>query len=116
MGNKDNATIIKAVSLRITNDMKKKEENGKNKRGQDGGSRHSFLSVPGAPLRLVSFLCWEFVSESPTAVRGGSESLKGSHRMGDGRIFQKIPAPLSFIKAFLNESNFGRVHLAGQYL
>jgi hypothetical protein len=30
-------------------------------------------------------------SELPTAVRGGAKFLKGSHRMGDGRIFLKPP-------------------------
>jgi hypothetical protein len=31
----------------------------------------------------------------PTAVRGGAESLKGSHRIGDGKIFLKTSAPPS---------------------
>jgi hypothetical protein len=30
-------------------------------------------------------------SELPTAVRGGAKFLKGSHRMGDGRIVLKPP-------------------------
>ncbi len=48
----------------------------------------------------ISFPRWEFDSELPIAVRGGAESLKGSHKMGDGRIFLKTFAPLSFIKTF----------------
>jgi hypothetical protein len=39
-------------------------------------------------------------SELPRAIRGGVESLKGAHRMGDGQIFLKTSAPLSLIKAF----------------
>jgi len=33
---------------------------------------------------MNSFPRWQFVSELPTAVRGGAESLKGSYRRGDG--------------------------------
>jgi hypothetical protein len=39
------------------------------------------------------------VSESPTGVRDGDVTLKGSHRIGDGPIFLKISAPLSLSKA-----------------
>jgi hypothetical protein len=34
------------------------------------------------------------------AVQVGAETLKDSHRMGDGRIFLKTSAPLSLIRAF----------------
>jgi hypothetical protein len=37
----------------------------------------------------------------PTAVQGGTESLKGCLKMGDGRILLKTSAPLSLIKTFL---------------
>jgi hypothetical protein len=30
--------------------------------------------------------CWQLDSLLPTAVRGGTESLKGSHRIGAGEI------------------------------
>ncbi len=43
---------------------------------------------------------WQFVSEFSTAVRGGAESWKGSHKKGDGWIFLKTSSPLSLIKAF----------------
>ena len=36
--------------------------------------------------------------------------------MGDGRIFLKSLCDTSFNKDLLNEPNFGRIHLAGQYL
>ena len=36
----------------------------------------------------------------PTAVRGSAESLKGSHRMGDGGIFLTTSAHLSLINAY----------------
>jgi hypothetical protein len=46
----------------------------------------------------------------------GAESLKGSHSMGDRRIFLKNRRASSFYKDLSNEPNFGRIHLAGQYL
>jgi hypothetical protein len=48
----------------------------------------------------ISFPCWQFVPKLPTAVQVGAETLKDSHRMGDGRIFQKTSALLSLIRAF----------------
>jgi hypothetical protein len=48
----------------------------------------------------------------PTAVRGGAESLKGSHKMGDGRFFLNLCASL-FNKDLSNEPNFSQIHLAG---
>jgi hypothetical protein len=40
--------------------------------------------------------------------------LKGSHRMGDGRIFSKNLRASLFNDDLSNESNFGQIHLAGQ--
>ncbi len=48
--------------------------------------------------------------------RRRSHALKGSHSMGDGRIFLKTGRDASFNKDLLNEPNFDRIHLAGQYL
>ena len=45
-----------------------------------------------------------------------SHALKGSQSMGDGRILLKHPRDDSFKKVLSNEPNFGRIHLAGQYL
>ena len=45
-----------------------------------------------------------------------SHTLKGSHSMGDGRILLKHPRDDFFKKVLSNEPNFGRIHLAGQYL
>ncbi len=45
-----------------------------------------------------------------------SLALKGSHSMGDGRIFLKTGRDASFHKDLSNEPNFDRIHLAGQYL
>ncbi len=42
--------------------------------------------------------------------------LKGSRRMGGGRIFLKSLCDTSFNKELLNEPNFGRIHLPEQYL
>jgi hypothetical protein len=36
--------------------------------------------------------------------------------MGDGRIFLKTVHDVFFNKVLSNEPNFGRIHLAGQYL
>jgi hypothetical protein len=43
-------------------------------------------------------------------------SLKGSHSIGDGRIFLKTRRGASFNKDLSNEPNFDQIHLAGQYL
>ncbi len=52
------------------------------------------------PYGAINFSSLGIRSESPTAVRGGAESLKGSlSHMG-----------------LLNEPNFGRIYLAGKYL
>ncbi len=48
----------------------------------------------------ISFPRWEFVSELPTVIRGSSESLNGSQKMGDGGIFLNTSAPHSLIKTF----------------
>jgi hypothetical protein len=45
----------------------------------------------------------------------GSVTLKGSYRMGGADFSINIRACL-FYKYLLNEHNFGRIHLAGQYL
>ncbi len=46
--------------------------------------------------------------------RSRSHTLKGSHSMGNGRIFLKTRRDASFNLS--NEPNFDRIHLAGQYL
>ncbi len=48
--------------------------------------------------------------------RRRSHTLKGSHSMGDGRIFQKTGRDASFNKDLSNEPNFHRIYLTGQYL
>jgi hypothetical protein len=45
-----------------------------------------------------------------------SNTLKGSWRMGGGRIFLKSLYDTSFNKDLSNEPNLGRIRLAGQYL
>jgi hypothetical protein len=45
-----------------------------------------------------------------------ADALKGSHSMGDGRIFLKTGRDASFNKDLSNEPNFDRIRLAGQYL
>jgi hypothetical protein len=52
----------------------------------------------------------------PITVRDGAIALKGSHSMGDGQIFLYSLRDTSFNKDLSNEPNFGRIHLAGQYL
>ncbi len=48
--------------------------------------------------------------------RRRSHTWKGSHSMGDRRIFLKTCRDASFNKDLSNEPNFDRIHLAGQYL
>jgi hypothetical protein len=55
--------------------------------------------IPYGAMSFIPALVQYFVSELPAAVRGGAQSLKGCHRKG-----------------LSNEPNFGRIHLAGQYL
>jgi hypothetical protein len=56
-----------------------------------------------------------------STVKGGmnilrSNTLKGSQRMGGGQIFLKTFRASLFNEDLSNEPNFGRIHLAGQYL
>ncbi len=53
---------------------------------------------------------WQLKSRSP------SNALKGSHSMGDGRIFLNTGHNASFNKDLSNEPNFDRIYLPGQYL
>jgi hypothetical protein len=45
-----------------------------------------------------------------------NNNLKGSRRMGGGRIFRKTFRTYLFNEDLSNEPNFGKIHLAGQYL
>jgi hypothetical protein len=49
-------------------------------------------------------------------VGDGALTLKGSHGMGDGLIFSKNLRASLLYDDLSNEPNFGRIHLAGQYL
>jgi hypothetical protein len=53
---------------------------------------------------------WEFVSKLPTAVRDGAVTLKTPTAWGMGGL------PLLFNNDLWKESNFGRIHLAGENL
>jgi hypothetical protein len=46
--------------------------------------------------------------------RRHNHTLKGSHSIGDGKIFLKTRRDISFNKVIWNEPTFGRIHLAGQ--
>ncbi len=63
---------------------------------------------------LRSYLNWLLNWQLKSRRR--SQALKGSHSMGDGRIFLKTGRDASFNKDLSNEPNFDRIHLAGQYL
>jgi hypothetical protein len=63
---------------------------------------------------LRSYLNWLHNWQLKSGRR--SHALKGSHSMGDGRIFLKTSRDTSFNKDLSNEPNFDRIHLAGQYL
>ncbi len=49
-------------------------------------------------------------------VRDGAVTLKGSHRIGDVQIFSKNLRASLFNDDLPNGSNFGPIHLAGEYL
>jgi hypothetical protein len=71
------------------------------------------------PLDIFSLrLCKSLYDVKPKvqSVRDGALELKGSHSMGDGRIFLKSRRDVSFKKGLSNEPTFGLIHLAGQYL
>ncbi len=63
---------------------------------------------------LPSYLNWLHNWQLKSIRR--SHTLKGSHSMGDGQILLKPRRDDSFNKVLSNEPNFGRIHLAGQYL
>ncbi len=63
---------------------------------------------------LRSYLNW--LHNLQLKSRRRSHALKGSHSMGDGRIFLKPGRDASFNKHLPNEPNFDPIHLAGQYL
>ena len=63
---------------------------------------------------LRSYLNW--LHNWQLKSRRRSHALKGSHSMGDGRIFLKSRRDVSFKKGLSNEPTFGLIHLAGQYL
>ena len=63
---------------------------------------------------LRSYLNWWHNWQLKSSRR--SHTLKGSHSMGDGRIFLKSRRDASFNKDLSNEPNFDRIHLDGQYL
>jgi hypothetical protein len=63
---------------------------------------------------LRSYLNWLYNWQLKSSRR--SDALKGSHSMGDGQILLKPRRDNSFKKVLSNEPNFGRIHLAWQYL
>ncbi len=79
--------------------------------------RPKFLLFSTAQVRneyLRSYLnCCTIVN---LKTRKRSNTLKGSQRMGDGRIFLKNRLASLFNDDLSNEPNFGRIHLAGQCL
>ncbi len=64
---------------------------------------HNKLSPPSSELVIVNY-----------ETRRRSDTLKGSQRMGDGRIFLKTFRATLFDDDLSNESDFGLIHLAGQ--
>ncbi len=72
------------------------------------------IGAVGAVCALLRI--WPLSAYWPITVLDGAESLKGFHTMGDGRIFLKDRRASFFNKDLSNNPNFGRIHLAGQYL
>ncbi len=77
----------------------------------------NFFSFSTAQMRseyLRSYLnCCTIVNWK---TRGRYNTLKGSQRMGGGRIFLKNRCASLRNDDLLNEPYFGQIHLAGQYL
>jgi hypothetical protein len=65
---------------------------------------------------LPSYLNCCTIVNWKTGNRKRTNTLKGSRRLGGSRIFLKSLRDTSFNKDLSNEPNFGRIHLAGQYL
>ncbi len=71
----------------------------------------------GAVGAVCALLCnWQLGASLPNTVGDGALTLQGSHRMGDGPFFSKNLQASLFNDNLSNEPNFGRIHLAGQYL
>ena len=76
-----------------------------------------WCKTKGAVRALCALLrICPLTAEWPITVRDGALELKGSQRMRGGRIFLKTFGAHLFSEDLSNEPNFGRVHLAGQYL
>jgi hypothetical protein len=73
-----------------------------------------FSTVKGGMNILRSYLNCSTIVNWKTRKR--SNNLKGSPRMGGGRIFLKTSRASLFNEDLSNEPNFGWIHLAGQYL
>jgi len=58
----------------------------------------AFCSKKGRRQSCVRY--WQERSQLSTAVQDDTESLKGSHKMGDGQISTKFSAPLSLINTY----------------
>jgi hypothetical protein len=52
----------------------------------------------------------------PVTVRDGAVTLQGSQRIGDRRIFLNTLHACLFNDNLMNEPNFGRIRLEGQWL
>jgi len=59
---------------------------------------------------------WQLGTSWPITVQDGAVTLKGSQRIADGQIFLKTLRASLFNDDHSIEPNFGRIHLAGQWL
>ena len=73
-----------------------------------------FSTFKGRMNILRSYLNWWHNWQLKNRRR--SHTLKGSHSMGDRRLFLKSRRDTPFNKDLSNEPTFGQIHLAGQYL
>jgi hypothetical protein len=77
-------------------------------------SMSSFSTVKGGMNIFRRYLNCSTIVNGKT--RKHTNTLKGSQRMGGGRIFLKTFRASLFNEDLSNEPNLGRIHLAGQYL
>jgi hypothetical protein len=98
--------LLQAVSLKITrifNDLT--EENAKSRRRQDGDPRHGILSS-----------CVGNSFPNHHQLYEVAQNFKELAEYGGREVFSNNLCASLFYKGFFIEPNFGRVHLAGQYV
>jgi hypothetical protein len=77
----------------------------------------SFVKIKGAFGAVCAFLrSWQLGAQLAITVWNGAVTVKGSYRMGDGRIFIKTSTPLSSINTYgMSLISVGSISLDGTF-